>query len=108
LTTKAQRTWLTHNWSVGGRTWHVDVREWFLQDLKEEGAVEVKWIAGDDNSANLITKNLAGPLFEKHARTHCGDNEHMKDKQHVGGTGVETSDHMTLKGGRVSKSCGMD
>ncbi len=55
-----------------------------MQDLKEEGAAEVKWIAGDDNSADLITKNLAGPLFEKHARTHCGNNEHMKDKQCVG------------------------
>ena len=33
---------LTHNWSVGGRTRHVNVREWFLRDLKEEGINEVK------------------------------------------------------------------
>jgi hypothetical protein len=31
---------LTHNWSVGGRTCHVNVREWFLRDPKEEGIVE--------------------------------------------------------------------
>jgi hypothetical protein len=69
---------LTHNWSVGGRTRHVNVREWFLRDLKEEGIIEVKWIAGDDNSADLFTKNLQGPLFEKHTKTYCGDDEYMK------------------------------
>jgi hypothetical protein len=54
---------LTHNWSVGGRTRHVNVKEWFLRGLKEEGIVEVRWIPGDDNSADLFTKNLAGPLL---------------------------------------------
>jgi hypothetical protein len=75
---------LTHNLSVGGRTRHVNVREWFLRDPKEEGIVEVRWIAGDDNSADSFTKNLAGPLFEKHARTCVGDDECMKDALHVG------------------------
>ena len=75
---------LTHNWSVGGRTRHVNVRGWFLRDLNEEGVIEVKWIAGDDDSADLFTKNLAGPLFEKHARIYCGDDECMKDEQRVG------------------------
>jgi hypothetical protein len=59
---------LTHNWSVGGRTRHVNVREWFLRDLKEEGTVFVEWISGDENSADLFTKNLQGPLFEYHAK----------------------------------------
>ena len=35
--------YLTHNWSVGGQTSRpVNVREWFLRDLKEEGIIEVK------------------------------------------------------------------
>ncbi len=55
-----------------------------MRDLKEEGVIEGKWIAGDDNSADLFNKNLAGPLFQKHARIYCGDDEHMKDEQHVG------------------------
>jgi hypothetical protein len=57
---------LTHNWSVGGRTRHVNTREWFLRDLEEEGVLEVRWIAGDENSADLSAKNLAGLLFKKH------------------------------------------
>ena len=62
----------------------MNVIEWFLRDLKEEGIIEVQWIAGDSNSADLFTKNLEGPLFEKHARVYCGDDEYMKDAQHVG------------------------
>jgi hypothetical protein len=30
---------LTHNWSVGGRTCHVEVRQYFLRDLKEDGMI---------------------------------------------------------------------
>jgi hypothetical protein len=64
---------LTHNWSVGGRTRHVEVRQYFLRDLKEDGIIWSKWIPGDSNSSDLFTKNLGGPLFEKHLSTHCGD-----------------------------------
>jgi hypothetical protein len=45
---------LTHNWSVGGRARHVNVREWSLRDPKEEA---VKWISADKNSADLFRKN---------------------------------------------------
>jgi hypothetical protein len=30
---------LTHNWSIGGRTRHVEVRQYFLRDLKEDGII---------------------------------------------------------------------
>ena len=64
---------LTHNWSVGGRTRHVEVRQYFLRDLKEENVIVAKWISGDSNSSDLFTKNLPGPLFEKHMATYCGE-----------------------------------
>ncbi len=64
---------LTHNWSVGGRTRHVEVRQYFLRDLKEDGVIWSKWISGYSNSSDLFTKNLGGPLFEKHTSTYCGD-----------------------------------
>jgi hypothetical protein len=79
---------MTHNWTVGGRTRHVNVREWFLRDLKEEGIILVKWIAGDENSADLFTKNLPGPLFEYHAKKYCGDDEYMRNVHH----GVQKKD----------------
>jgi hypothetical protein len=64
---------LTHNWSVGGRTRHVEVLQYFLRDLKEDGIIWSKWIPGDSNSSDLFTKKLGGPLFEKHLSTYCGD-----------------------------------
>jgi hypothetical protein len=51
---------LTHNWSVGGRTQHADMRMHFLRELKEEGIIVCDWVSGEENSADLFTKNLAG------------------------------------------------
>jgi hypothetical protein len=63
---------LSHNWSAGGWTRHVEVRQYFLQDLKEEKVILLKRILGDSNSSDLFTKNLPGPLFEKHLTNYCG------------------------------------
>jgi hypothetical protein len=67
-----------NSWSVGGRMRHIDVRHAFLRDLREDGILVVRWIAGPDNSADLLTKNLPGPLFEKHASVYCGVDEYMQ------------------------------
>jgi hypothetical protein len=64
---------LTHNWSVGGWTCHVEVRQYFLHDLKEEDVIIAKWISGNSNFSDLFMKHLPGPLFEKHMATHCGE-----------------------------------
>jgi hypothetical protein len=66
---------LSNNWSVGGRTRHVDTRQYFLRELKEEGVVIVEWIPTNDNSTDLFTKNLSGPAFNKHAAVYCGVDE---------------------------------
>jgi hypothetical protein len=52
---------LIHNWSIGGRTRHVNGSECILRDLKEEGVIYVKWISGHQNSADLFNKHLQGP-----------------------------------------------
>jgi Reverse transcriptase (RNA-dependent DNA polymerase) len=72
---------LTNNWSAGGRMRHVDIRQFFLRELKEDGLIVTKWIATDDNSADIFTKNLSGPAFEKHASVYVGVDQYM---QHIG------------------------
>ena len=69
---------LANNWSVGGRTRHVEVRQYFLRDLKAEGTILPKWIPGSEMSADLFTKNLDRPLFEKHTKAYCGEDEYMR------------------------------
>ena len=66
---------LANNWSVGGRTRHIDTRNYFLRELKEEGIVKTEWLSGKTNSSDLFTKNLDGPTFERHTKTFCGTEE---------------------------------
>ena len=63
---------LIDNWSVGGRLRHVEVKQLFLRELKEQGLIIVKWLGSAENSADLFTKNLGGPLFTTHTQTVCG------------------------------------
>jgi hypothetical protein len=69
---------LANNWSVGGRTCHIEVRQYFLQKLKEEGLIHTKWLSGAKMSSDLFTNNLSGPLFEYHTRAFCGHVEYMR------------------------------
>jgi hypothetical protein len=64
---------LVNNWSVGGRTRHMDVRYHFLRELKEKNIVRVQWISTHDNCSDMFTKHLPGPVFSKHTKVFCGD-----------------------------------
>jgi len=68
---------LCNNWSVGGRTRHIEVKQFFLRELKECGILETEWLSGDDMTSDIFTKNLAGPLFNKHASAFVGEDEYM-------------------------------
>jgi hypothetical protein len=63
---------LANNWSVGGQTRHVDVRQGFLWKLKESKIMDIHWIKGSENDADVVTKNLDGPAFEKCIKTLVG------------------------------------
>jgi hypothetical protein len=67
---------LANNWSIGGRTRHIDVRQCFLRELKEKGILIVKWIAGDKNDSDIHTKNLDGPKFEEFGQVYYGKDEY--------------------------------
>jgi hypothetical protein len=107
---------LVNNWSVGGRTRHMDVRYHFLRELKEANIVRVQWVSTHDNCTDMFTKNLPGPAFAKHTSTFCGDDpkvlrvspgESVRVKQATGhdstvlkgpGTGVGSADKYTVNG----------
>jgi len=75
---------LCDNWSVGGRTRHVEVKQYFLRELKESGFINVVWQSGEDMTSDLFTKNLHGPLFERHASKFVGVDEYMRHENHEG------------------------
>jgi len=47
---------LINNYSVDGRTCHMETRKNYLRELKEQGIMSVKWKAGTANSSDLYTK----------------------------------------------------
>ena len=64
---------LANNWSTGGRTHHVEVHMYFLCEMKEMGLIKTLWQSGNENSADMFTKNLAGPAFLKCVKAYCRD-----------------------------------
>ena len=69
---------LPNNWSVGGRTRHVDVQQCFLRELTKSKVLDIRWIKGLENDADAFTKNLDDHASEKCIRTLVGQDVHMK------------------------------
>mmetsp|Transcript_18815 Transcript_18815/g.23344 ORF Transcript_18815/g.23344 Transcript_18815/m.23344 type:complete len:1201 (+) Transcript_18815:436-4038(+) len=40
---------LANNWSIGGRTRHIEVKQHFLRELKEQGLIETEWVTNKRN-----------------------------------------------------------
>ena len=71
---------LANNWSVGGRTRHMDVRNYFLRELKDQGIIVIRHVPGDENEADIFTKNTSGQVYEKHIRKFVRDDEYMTEE----------------------------
>ena len=72
---------LANNWNTGGRTWHVDVRNYFLRELRDEGTIRVSHIPGDENDADIFTKNTETRVFEKHIPMYVGYDEYLNEHE---------------------------
>ena len=60
---------LAKNAEMHQRTKHIDGRHYFIRDAIRDGHISVKYFAGFDNPADIYTKALGRPTFEKHLRT---------------------------------------
>ena len=69
---------IANNWIIGGKTLHVEVCQWFLRDFKQLGILTVVWITGEDNSNDLLTKTLPGPLIKKHTLVYCDVDDYTR------------------------------
>jgi pyruvate/2-oxoglutarate dehydrogenase complex dihydrolipoamide dehydrogenase (E3) component len=66
---------IANSWSVGGRTCHVDVCNYFPHKLKDQGLIVIRHISGESNNADIFTKNVASAMFDKHVLLYIGSNE---------------------------------
>ncbi|KAB2627628.1 hypothetical protein D8674_042681 [Pyrus ussuriensis x Pyrus communis] len=56
---------LSRNPVMHGRSKHIDVRYHFLRDLCKDGVIELQFCKSEDQVADLMTKPLKQPAFEK-------------------------------------------
>jgi hypothetical protein len=71
---------IANSWSVGGRMRHVDVRNYFLQELKDQGLLVIKHIAGEKNDVDIFTKNVTSAVFDRHVPMYVGTEEYITDQ----------------------------
>jgi len=71
---------IANSWSVGSRTCHVDVWNYFLQELKDQGLLIIKQNAGERNNVDILTKNMTSAIFDKHVPLYMGKNEYASDQ----------------------------
>ena len=48
-----------------GRSKHIDIRHHFVQEVVERGQAEIRHVGGETNPADILTKALPGPRFER-------------------------------------------
>ena len=70
---------LANNWSVGGRTRHVDVRNHVMRELKDMGLIQCRYVPGPENDADIFTKNVTAAIFEKYVPKCVGVDEYMRE-----------------------------
>lgn len=73
--------YLANNWSVGGRTRHIDVKGHYLRELKEQGLLIIRHIPGELNEADICTKNTSRKVFERHVRKFVGEDEYLSTSE---------------------------
>ena len=56
---------------------HVDVRNSFLRELKDQGLFGIKHIAGEQNDTDIFTKNVTSAIFNKHVPLYVGTDEYV-------------------------------
>ena len=97
-----------NNWSVGGRIHYMEVKQHFLQELKEAGIIEFQWVSRVNNEADMFTKKLTGPEHNKHAAKLCRHDEYCGTAQdresHEQGRVSGVMEHLQLKKHKSSVS----
>ena len=68
---------LVNGYQVGGGTKHIDIRTYFVRDLKDDGVIVVKWIPTESNETDTLTKNTKEKIFVRHIPNFVGYDEYM-------------------------------
>ena len=93
---------LANNWTAGGCTRHIEVRQYFLRELKEQNIILTRWISGENMCSDFLTKNLPGALFERHIYPFVRDDEYFVCEEKSKST-LKQQTHSVAHKGRISE-----
>ena len=71
---------IANSWSVDGRMRHVDVRNYFLHELKDQGLLVIRHITGESNDDDIFTKNVTSVIFDRHMPLYVGHDKYVSDQ----------------------------
>ena len=74
---------IAKSWCVGGRTCHMNVHNYFLCELKDQGLLVIKHILGESNNADISIKNVTSAMFNRHIPLYGGSDEYMQQQDHA-------------------------
>jgi hypothetical protein len=60
---------ISENAAPSARTRHADLRQKFTADLQDKGLIKVDFVKSEDNTADILTKNVSIDLFKHHTRS---------------------------------------
>ena len=63
---------------------HVDVCNYFLQELKDQELLIIKHIAGKKNNAKIFTKNVTPAVFDRHVPLYMGTDYYVSNQSSSG------------------------
>jgi hypothetical protein len=52
---------------------------YFLRELKDDSLLVIRHISGDNNDANIFTKDTTAAVFNKHIVKFVGNDEYVQD-----------------------------
>ena len=59
---------LANNWSAGGRTRHIDIKQDLLQELKANGFLRLEWMSVEHLTPDMHTNKVPKKLFDHYSK----------------------------------------
>jgi hypothetical protein len=60
--------YMSENSTPSARTRHADIRQKFTADLQDKGLIKVDFVKSEDNTSDILTKNVSVDLFKYHTQ----------------------------------------
>ena len=70
---------------------YVDIDNYFLGELKDQGLLVIKHILGDSNDADIFVKNVTSAIFNLHRPLYIGNAEYLSQTRASSGEAIKGS-----------------